>query len=86
MFLPHTHHSELAGDMRTTENHFEETTGFRLKMVKKAGVKVSTMLTENDPWSGQDCARESCWLCETKTGTGKLLSQDCTRRNILHDM
>ena len=85
MFLPHTHHSELAGDMRTTENHFEETTGFRCKMVEKAGIKVSTMLTDSDPWSGQDCVRESCWLCETKAATGKLLSQDCTRRNLVYE-
>ena len=41
MFLPHTHHIELAGDMRVTENHFEETTNWRLKMVEMAGVKVS---------------------------------------------
>ena len=26
MFLPHTHHSELAGEIRSIENHFEETT------------------------------------------------------------
>ena len=85
MFLPHTHHIELAGDMRVTENHFEETTNWRLKMVEKAGVKVSSMLTDSDPWSGQDCSRESCWLCETKLTTGKLTNQDCTRRNLVYE-
>ena len=37
---------------------------------------------ENYQWSGQDCVRESC---ETKTATGKLLSQDCTRRNLVYE-
>ena len=85
MFIPHTHHSELAGDMRTSENHFEEVTDFRVKMVEKAGIKVGSLLTENDPWSGQDCSRESCWLCDTKLATGKLMNQDCTRRNLVYE-
>ena len=71
--------------MRETENHFEETTDWRMKMVEKAGVKVSSMLTDSDPWSGLDCARESCWLCETKLATGKLTSQECTRRNLVYE-
>ena len=54
-------------------------------MVKKAGKKVSSMLTDSDPWSGQDCSRKSCWLCETKLSTGKLNNQDCTRRNLVFE-
>ena len=71
MFIPHTHHSELAGDLRDTENKFEEMTDYRLKMVEKAGVKVGDILTDSDPWCGQDCSRETCWLCETKLPTWK---------------
>ena len=54
-------------------------------MVEKAGVKVSSMLTDSDPWSGQNCSRESCWLCETKLITGKNTNQDCTRRNLVYE-
>ena len=33
MFVVHTHSSELAGDLRETENKFEQMTDYRLKMV-----------------------------------------------------
>ena len=85
MFIPHTHHSEMAEDFRETENKFEEMTNYRLKMVEKAGVKEVDMLTDNDPWSGQDCQRLTCWLCETKLLTGKLTRHECSKRNFVYE-
>ena len=85
MFVTHTHHSELAGEFRETENKLEEMTDMRLKMVEKAGTKIGDILTDGDPWSGQDCSRETCWLCETKLKTGKNKRQECTKRNLVYE-
>ena len=85
MFIPNTHHIELAGELRDTEMYFEKMTDYRLKMVEKAGTKVCEMLTDSDPWSGQDCAREKCWLWETKMLTGKNKRQECTKRNLVYE-
>ena len=49
MFITHTQHSELAGDMSDVENKFEEMTDYRLKMVEKAGTKVGDILADGDP-------------------------------------
>ena len=54
-------------------------------MVEKAGTKVGHVLTDSDPWSGQDCPRERCWLCETKSITGKNKRQECTKRNLVYE-
>ena len=62
MFLPHTHHSELATNVREIETQFEKMTDYRLKMVEKAGMKVGTLLTDSDPRNGQGCTRDTCWL------------------------
>ena len=85
MFLPHTHHSKLATEVREIETQFEKMTDYRLKMVEKAGVKVGTLLTDSDPWNGQNCTRDTCWLCDTKTLTGKNLRQDCSKRNLVYE-
>ena len=85
MFITHTHHSELAGDLRDTENKFEQMTDMRLKLVEKAGTKIGDILTDGDPWSGQNCTRIKCWLCATKLKTGKNLRQECNKRNLVYE-
>ena len=42
-------------------------------------------MTDSDPWCGQDCSRETCWLCETKLLTGKNTRQECTKRNLVYE-
>ena len=85
LFLPFKHHSKLATDLRDTEMKFEEITEFRLKMGEKSRTKVGHVLTDSDPWSGQDCPTERCWLCETKSITGKNKRQECTKRNLVYE-
>ena len=85
MFVTHTHHSELAGDLREIENKFEQMTDMRLKLVEKAGTKIGDMLTDGDPWSGQNGTRVKRWLCETKLKTGKNTRQECKKRNLAYE-
>ena len=85
MFVPYTVGSKLAKKMREAENTMQDMTGYRLKIVERAGTKLEDMLTKADPWQGQECGREKCLLCLTKQRTGKYTTQDCTRRNIVYE-
>ena len=85
MFVPYTVVSILAKQMRDAENTLQSMTGYRLKIVERAGTKLEDILTKADPWQGQDCEREKCLLCATKQKTGKQMTQDCTRRNIVYE-
>ena len=84
MMVPHTKNSEMAKRIKASEFSMEEISGWRMKIVEKAGIKLQDMLTSSDPWSGEDCGRD-CMLCTTKTITGKKLSQDCTRRSLVYE-
>ena len=85
MFAPCTVGSQLVKELRSAENMLGESTGAKLKIVERCGTKIADILTSSDPWKGKDCMREGCLLCQTKSLTGKLLSQDCRKRSIVYE-
>ena len=85
LFVPYTPGGELAKRMREAEAKLETLTGYKLKVVERAGTKLVDILTKSDPWQGADCGREDCLLCLTKAATGKNKTQDCTRRNLVYE-
>ena len=85
MFAPCTVGSQLTKELRQAENMLGESTGAKLKVVERCGTKICDILTSSDPWKGKDCLRDGCLLCQTKSLTGKLLSQDCRRRSIVYE-
>ena len=56
-----------------------------MKVVEEAGDKLIDMLRSTNPWKGEHCGREDCWLCWTKEMTGKDKTQDCTRRSVVYE-
>ena len=86
MFAPYTTNSELAKKLREAESSLEQLTGYKLKIVERAGSKLEDLLTRSNPWRGQDCGRSMCLLCQTKEVTGKLKTQDCSARNCVYEM
>ena len=56
-----------------------------MKVVEEAGDKLVDMLRATNPWRGENCGRDDCWLCQTKEMTGKNKTQDCTRRSIVYE-
>ena len=86
IFVPHTRGSGLAKDLRKSEEKIKEVTGDAIKVVEKSGRKLEDILAGKDPWKGRDCGRQNCFLCSTKTLTGKQLNKDCTKRNILYEI
>ena len=85
MFVPYTAGSKLAKSLREAEEKLGSLTGYRLKMVEKAGDKLEDLLTKSNPWQGLDCRRQGCLLCETKLKTEKNQSQDCQTRNLVYE-
>jgi hypothetical protein len=84
MFVPYTGGSALAKVLRDIEYDMEKLYGHRLKIVEHPGLKLEDILTQSNPWKGQQCGRENCLLCETKRYTGKNKTQDCTKRSVVY--
>ena len=85
IFVPQTHNSELTQKMREGDDLLEKTKGYKMKIVERAGDSLEGLLHKSNPWSGADCAREKCLLCETKTSNPKIENQSCTRRNVVYE-
>ena len=86
LFAPFTHNSALAKELRMAEEKLGELTGYKLKVVERAGMKLEDLLRKSDPWQGSDCYRELCLMCKTKDTTGKNKSQSCTKRSLVYEM
>ena len=86
MFVPYTPFSELAKRLRQAEEKLEEITGFRLKIVERAGLKMEDVLHSSNPWRGEDCGRPGCLLCKTKQITGKQKTQCCRKRSLVYEV
>ena len=85
MFVPFTAGSKLAKSLRDAEEKLGSITGYRLKIVEKAGDKLVDLLTKSNPWQGMDCGRDACLLCKTKLKTERNLTQDCHTRNLVYE-
>ena len=85
MFVPFTVGTKLAKNLRDAEEKLGSMTGYRLKLVEKAGDKLEDLLTKSNRWQGMDCGRQGCLLCETKQKTESNQSQDCHTRNLVNE-
>ena len=86
MFVPHTTNSGLAKVLREKEETIENVTGDRIKIVERSGRRLEDILSSKDPWKGQDCGRPNCFICSTKSITGKDRNKDCTKKNVLYEI
>ena len=80
IFVPRTRSGELAKLLREKEQEMENLTGYRFKIVERTGLNLERLLHKSNPWSGEDCARDSCLLCESK-GRSEEQPQSCYERN-----
>ena len=84
LFVPYTTGSILAKRLREAEENLLQSTGYKLKIVERGGTKLEDLLHRSDPCQGEDCLREDCMLCTTKQITGKNLTQECSKRNLVY--
>ena len=83
IFVEHTPGSALAKKMRIEESKWAELTGYRVKIIEKAGDRFDRMLIRSDAMEGAFCEREDCRLCWSKAHTKKK-GQPCTRRSATY--
>ena len=57
MFIPCTRGGELAKRMREAEEELGKQTGYKIKIVERAGTKIIDLLHKTNPWQGEDCKR-----------------------------
>ena len=86
LFAPFTPIGELAKELRLAEVKLAELTGYKLKVVERAGTRLEDLLTKSDPWQGSDCLREKCLMCKTKAKTGKNKTQSCSKRSLVYEI
>ena len=85
LYVQHTRGTQLAKELREKEELLEKLTGYRLKVEERAGDSLEGLLHKSNPWSGVDCQRNRCLLCETKNSLGKYENQDCKKRNVVYE-
>ena len=56
-----------------------------LREGERAGDSLEGLLHRSNPWSGTDCAREKCLLCETKKSHPRIENQNCKKRNVVYE-
>ena len=71
--------SQLVKELREAVNMLGRSTGSMLKIVERCRNKLM------DPWRGRDFLCEGCLICQTKSRSGKLLTQDCSRRSVVYE-
>ena len=79
LFIPRTQNGELARRMRQAETDLEKLTGFKVKIVEKAGTMIKRIVTNSNPWAGGPCGRPECLVCKHENGGG-----NCRKRNITY--
>ena len=60
-------------------------TGYRIKVVEQAGVKLLDRLHSSNPWRGESCGRTECWPCSTKGWSGTDKKKDCAKRSLVYE-
>ena len=61
MFIPATPDSKLA---KLIEEEVKSS-GVKIKVVERAGIKVKKLLQKNDPFKGKKCEDSTCFVCST---------------------
>ena len=84
VFVPYTTNSLLAKRMREEEIVLEKMTGYRLKVVERGGTKLEDILVKKNMWEGEECGRQKCLLCRTKSREEKPSKKSCTKRNSVY--
>ena len=85
IFVPCTPNSGLVNALREGELQCEDISDTKVKFEELAGMQLARLICKTDPWSGKDCDRSACTMCETRIETGEGKEQDCSKRNILYE-
>ena len=79
-FVPRTPGGELCRMLRSAEENMKLVFSHKIKIVERAGVKLSNLITSSNPWKDQPCTRTKCNPCQQNPEGGN----KCRDRNILY--
>ena len=83
LFVPYTEGGELARRLREEEEKLADVTGYKVKIVERAGQPLKRILHKSNPWEGEDCGRDNCLLCISQSGTDEK-PHSCKKRNVVY--
>ena len=63
LFVKRTPQGALTSELRRIEADLSKTLTRKVKVVERCGTQLQALLTRSDPWSDEDCTRESCVVC-----------------------
>ena len=75
LFCPYTKESALKRELEKVEAYMNGNarTG-KVRIVERAGPKMSSLLANRNPWKKERCGRPECPLCDSKAGTCRALN------------
>ena len=76
MFVPATPNSKLT---KLIEEEVRSS-GIKIKIVERAGIKLKKLLQKNDPYKRKECGDNECFVCST-TNTG-----NCRKSGVTYDI
>ena len=69
MFVPSTPRGELVKAMKEADTNFRKGTRIKpIKFVERAGLSLTDMLVDSNPWGDQECGRKGCFVCRGEKG------------------
>ena len=83
MFVPSTPRGELVKAMKEADTNFRKGTRIKpIKFVERAGLSLSDMLVDSNPWGDQECGRKGCFICRgVKRGI-----RNCMKEGVVYNI
>ena len=85
MYVPYTHGSQLAKEIRKVVEDLKPYTNISLKVVERAGKKIVDQIHRSNPWENSKCERDDCVTCQSSQNEKKEKFRSCKRRSIMYE-
>ena len=88
MFIEFSKGGSLQKNMRETLDKLAPMLKFKVRVAEKGGTALGSLLSNKNPWSGQECGRTSCRTCvqpeekkDMYTQRNVVFESECARCN-----
>ena len=76
LVVPVSRNGELAKNIREVEKRMNVITDYKTKIIESVGKKLKDLMSNKNPWSGQECGRGECVPCG-QAGDRKINCTQC---------
>ena len=81
LFVEFSKGGSIQKSMRETLDRLAPMLQFKVRVAEKGGTALGSLLSNKNPWSGQECGREACRTCAQPEER----KEACTQRNIVYE-